>query len=59
MIMKVIVVIHIGDLDGDCSVIVNYEHGDAVLVIGEYQYAVSDLDSYIGAKLYDDCLLIC
>lgn len=46
-------------VDSDCSVTVRYEHDDAVLVIGEYQYAVSDLDSDIGAKLYDECLLIC
>lgn len=46
-------------VDSDCSVTVRYEHDDAVLVIGEYNYAVSDLDSDIGAKLYDDCLLIC
>lgn len=46
-------------VDSDCSVTVRYGHDDAVLVIGEYNYAISDLDSDIGAKLYDECLLIC
>lgn len=37
-------------VDSDCSVTVRYGHDDAVLVIGEYQYAVSDLDSDIGIQ---------
>ena len=46
-------------VDSDCTITARYEHIDAELVIGEYQFAVRNLDSDIGANLYDDCLLIC
>lgn len=46
-------------IDSDCTITARYEYADVKLVIGEYQSATLNLDSDIGANLYDECLLIC
>jgi hypothetical protein len=46
-------------IDSDCTITARYEYADVKLVIGEYQFATLNLDSDIGANLYDECLLIC